>query len=1409
MVEPERSMPAIRRARSRFGLLVAIVTALLAVAATPALGAYIHTTVTGEYGKDGPKASGLGNGCSIAWHASDARIYLLTENKVYGLHRTAPGSVTSVGGTFPFASQNSACGDRDLAVDNSATATNGNIYMVPSSQSIFGYDATGTALASPWPVNLGGETCGVAVDNAGNVWGGVYGGGGSAKKLSPAGAPLKTVNPGFSICKLQVNPANNDLFLAQYGSQLVKYTAASEYATKVSFPGFSGSSNPGLAVNGAENRIYVAAGSSVKAYAADSGALLETITPGGTVRDVAVDESSGTLFISIGSEASGFIQERTGVVVPDVTTGEPTGFATLHGHVALAGGGEATSCKFQYSTSASYPAGPSTGEKPCAPATPYAADQDVTADLTGLVTGEVLYHYRLISSNANGTSTGPDNTFTPHYVAGLRTDPATEVDRKSATLNGSFLGTNEATTFYFKWGPSALYGNTTPVENAGTTVVETPISATLSNVLDPETTYHYRVVATNSQGASEGSDRTFQTKPAVFNLTTEDATNVKTTTADLNASFTGDGLDTTYFFEWGSSSLYGNSTPEGEFTAPSGTTTIPAESIEGLQPLHTYHYRIVATNSFGTTKGPDKTLVTFTAPVVAAQSSANVTATSADLRALLNTHGVDAEYHFEYGPTVAYGLTAPIPDEVIAGSSSGTPVEAHITGLNGGVYHFRVVAKNIYGESHSNDQTFNFYPPSCPNSTVRQQTGANTLPDCRAYELVTPEDAGITLIFPAGGPFSSTAISPSKFGFVGAYGLIDGTGEAANNVGDTYVATRTASGWKTKYVGLPASKTALAGGPPWTYGGLPFEVVSWYEPDKWNLNVLTNPSMSVLLDWNDGYRGAEEFFEAPNHPGSSNAPYLWDTTTGKQVDRLPTNLGAVPGGDTFLGRTELSPDLSHFVFTSDVPFAPGGKPGDLYDNDVAKGTVKIINVNANDEPIVATPVELSDDGSHVLMTVGGTRKAGYFARTNGAGELFMRVGDTTYDIAAGHAVTYLDMTPDGKKVYFTSTEDLTEDSSDPDTSTDLYMWSETSAAPDHLTLISKGNEPSAGNTDACAASWTTKCGIVPISFTNNQGGGYTAAQGGAGGNPYSDNFIAAENGDIYYFSPEQLHGNNGVNGQQNLYVYRNGKNQFVAALDPAGKACAATLQGSYCSTTSIARMEVTPDDSYMAFLTGSKVTGYDNQGHAEMYLYEPGSDAMTCVSCMPSGAPPTADVTTSQNGKFITDDGRPFYVTADALVPQDTNETRDVYEYVEGRPQLITSGTAASIEVFSIATIGALSGLVSVSADGTDVYFATYDVLVGQDRNGEALKVYDARSGGGFAYSPPVPPCVAADECHGAGSTPPATAPSGTGSDLGDVGNIKSGKKKSARKKARHRKKKRKHRKHQRKAQQRRGGRNG
>jgi hypothetical protein len=167
-----------------------------------------------------------------------------------------------------------------------------------------------------------------------------------------------------------------------------------------------------------------------------------------------------------------------------------------------------------------------------------------------------------------------------------------------------------------------------------------------------------------------------------------------------------------------------------------------------------------------------------------------------------------------------------------------------------------------------------------------------------------------------------------------------------------------------------------------------------------------------------------------------------------------------------------------------------------------------------------------------------------------------------------------------------------------------------------------------------------------------------------------------------------------------------------------------------------------------------------------MYLYDSAARTIKCVSCRPDGKPPISNVEGSKNGLFMSFDGRTFWTTLDPLVPRDANENLDVYEFTEGRPQLITTGTSDDKgNQFQH------PGLVGVTGNGIDVFFMTFQTLVTQDENGEQIKFYDARVNGGFAPEPLNPPCQAADECHG--EVPPAAAGPEIGSSaaLGNGGN--------------------------------------
>src|SRR5262249_51930237 len=146
-----------------------------AILASSAQAAYVHTNVTGEYGKEGPKATGTGTGCRLAYQSANERLYLLTENKIFGLQRSGPGSVSPIGGNFPLSVSRGECGDPDFEVDNSSGSSKNNLYYVASGSTVSGFNGSGSALGGAWPINFeSGEICGLAVDNAGNVYIGYY-----------------------------------------------------------------------------------------------------------------------------------------------------------------------------------------------------------------------------------------------------------------------------------------------------------------------------------------------------------------------------------------------------------------------------------------------------------------------------------------------------------------------------------------------------------------------------------------------------------------------------------------------------------------------------------------------------------------------------------------------------------------------------------------------------------------------------------------------------------------------------------------------------------------------------------------------------------------------------------------------------------------------------------------------------------------------------------------------------------------------------------------------------------------------------------------------------------------------------------------------------------------------------------
>jgi plastocyanin len=299
----------------------------------------------------------------------------------------------------------------------------------------------------------------------------------------------------------------------------------------------------------------------------------------------------------------------------------------------------------------------------------------------------------------------PTPTPTPAPTPAVTTNPATSVASFSATLNGSLNPHGSTTTVDFQYGPTTSYGFTTPVQTqTGNTIRN--ISANITGLIASHI-YHFRIVAHNSGGTSFGSDRTFTTLSATGApvVATNPATNVASFSATLNGSLDPHGLTTTVHFQYGTTTSYGLTTADQSQTG-STYRTIGA-NISGLSASTIYHFRIVATNSAGTSVGSDRTFTTLSAtgpPVVTTDPATFIASFSAMLNGSLDPHGFTTSVHFQYGTTTSYGLAAAAQSQT--GNTFRT-VSANISGLNANtIYHVRIVATNSAGTTFGSDRTF-------------------------------------------------------------------------------------------------------------------------------------------------------------------------------------------------------------------------------------------------------------------------------------------------------------------------------------------------------------------------------------------------------------------------------------------------------------------------------------------------------------------------------------------------------------------------------------------------------------------------------------------------------------------------------------------------------------------------------
>jgi hypothetical protein len=670
----------------------------------------------------------------------------------------------------------------------------------------------------------------------------------------------------------------------------------------------------------------------------------------------------------------------------------------------------------------------------------------------------------------------------------------------------------------------------------------------------------------------------------------------------------------------------------------------------------------------------------------------------------------------------------------------------------------------------------------CPNEQFRGGPSAS-LPDCRAYEQVTPVDKGA---------------SNDMFLNIGSAGIV--TKGFADNQGDR-VLLSTAASFGPSPDGLTAidyvfsrSSTGWLFTPvePSGAGDTHFSLRAFN-------TTLFSPDFSFVAPLSETGSGTTSSASNPITLsfGPPGGPYTMIATT--TVGSLGNNLRAAAA----------TPDFSHIFFTSQdhtlVPAAAGLVEGSDALYELTGGHVRLVNLTTGGSLVSACGAVLGEgslvDGgfgaAHNAVSSDGS-KAFFESPEPQTGlpepsceqpqHLYMRVnGSETVDVSAPnpgvndpsgfHPAAYVGAAANGSKVFFVTETELTAD--DTTHAFELYEYDTESRT---LTRVSRG------------------------------------VSGGAEGNVQWA--VVSEDGSTVYFAARgQLAPGAPVpsSTEANLYHYdtSTGATSYIGTVAgedgpqfPRGGQPSFNSFGNSLQADTQSNWYATPDGRFLLFTSSLNLTSYNSNGNEELYRYDSAGGSLTCVSCNPTGAPATGSAFFTNPGftspdwpdirpqRPISDDGsRVFFDTPDRLLPADTNSRLDVYEWeadgagsCRGSAQdggclyLISSGKDTTDSLF-----------VDSSSDGSNVFFGTHAQLAPTDTDNRG-DLYDARVYGGFP-APPVAPSCAGEGCRGALSAPSpllAGAPSSTAFPGG--GNLvshgvtpkKAGKKHKARKRRRH-----------------------
>jgi hypothetical protein len=787
---------------------------------------------------------------------------------------------------------------------------------------------------------------------------------------------------------------------------------------------------------------------------------------------------------------------------------------------------------------------------------------------------------------------------------------------------------------------------------------------------------------------------------------------------------------------------------------------------------------------------PDKWPPPVVAPTIEDQFATSADTDSAVVRAKINPNfWADTSYLVEYGTeecSLGGCQSKPLPPGLqlgvgIVGEGFLAPALI-IAGLSPATtYHYRFVAQSGGGgPTIGPEETFTTFPaaslPSnpCPNASFREGAGAR-LPDCRAYEMVSPIDKN------NGGIEVLERNYLSGFGDRGPARLDQATpaGEAV-----AYSATRAFAGaqsapWSSQYV---AMRDSVKG---------------------WSTESINPPRGNVALN-------NEMLTEIPFSAFSEDLCNAWVL----QDTELTLTPGA-PSGVPNLYRRSNCGEVGYEVLTSVEPpgFSVEDAPFSFYTPEIqgftAGGTHSVIRTNASlTEDASAKPIfqlyetsegsPPSDSADLRLISVlpDGAAAAGHSSLGTAAGEHGEFRSDSVHNA----------ISENGSRIFWTASTAANKDQPVP---------AGRSLQPGNLYLRANPLAPQSesGECDEAGKACTLAIASPNAEFwTASQSGSLVIYQSGAklfeaqieeeGEELTSTSTLIAEGVDgvmgwsedatrLYLVSSKAL-APGAVEGKPNLYLHEKGAGfELIGTLS--------SLDASHFNYPSLDNIKpgfrmsrVSADGLHAVFSARAALTGFDNtdaasgEPDAEVFLFdadETGDEGeLRCVSCNPSEARPTGREVGREQGiedpfwaaaqiprwetqqyasRILSADGsRLFFESFDALLPSDTNGAKDVYEWqragsqtqceAKGSP-LYVKDSGGCLSLISSGESPQDSEFIDASADGRDVFFTTAQSLFSEDPG--SVDLYDARIGGGFAPKPKVA------TCQGEACQSPAVAP--------------------------------------------------